>query len=68
MRISNLIDNLEAIKNRFGDIELAGGRIDERTTRIATVVLNDHGCEIFPRDPNAHGNKHPIAGFFLEGR
>jgi len=65
MRISETIHALMVIQQKFGDLEIVGGYLNDDSGLRSVSVVNNNGMEIYPHDPNGVGQSD-IEGVFLE--
>ena len=66
MKISNAIAQLQVIKDRYGDLSITGGFMNDSTPLGHIMVTDTEGLEVWPRDPNGIAGKNPIDGVFFE--
>lgn len=66
MKISKVIETLQQIKTKFGDISVTGGYMGDDTPLSKISVTDVEGMEVWPRDPNAVAGKYAIDGVFFE--
>lgn len=60
MKISLMIEKLQAIKEKHGDLTIVGGTIHDDTPPQNLVIINTDGCD-WDHD------KGSIEGVFIEG-
>lgn len=65
MKLSKAIATLEAIKGKFGDIEITGGYLSDDTPLREISVTDSEGMEVWPNDPNGVAGQNQIDGVFL---
>jgi hypothetical protein len=66
MRISEVIETLTKIQEKFGDIAVTGGYLRDNTALTEIIVTDSEGMEVWPEDPNGVAGKHKIDGVFLQ--
>lgn len=66
MKISEALRQLEAIKAKFGDIEITGGYMSDDKPLGSISVTEAEGMEIYPNNPNGLDlKKVKVDGVFL---
>lgn len=65
MKISALITVLLKAKEHYGDIKVVGDLMDDEVTKV--LVIDDHGMEIWPSDPNGVRGVNAVECVFLVG-
>lgn len=66
MKISQALEALTQIKDKYGDISITGGCMMDDVPLSNILVTDAKGCEVWPNDPNNVAGKRPINGVFLE--
>lgn len=62
MNITETINRLTEIKERFGNLKIVGGYLTDDSGLDDILVVDSDGHEIYPEN---HGNKSYIEGVFL---
>lgn len=68
MRISELILDLKAIQQRYGDIAVTGGAMSDDRPLSQVSVTDKDGVQIWPTSDRADGKQHgmPVDGVFFQ--
>jgi hypothetical protein len=56
MKISKVIETLQQIQTKFGDIAVTGGAMTDDVPLSHICVTEKEGMEIWPNDPNGLSN------------
>ena len=66
MKISTAIARLEAVQRLYGDIEIIGGYLTDKSPLRNITVINTDGVELWPKETGAYAGSSPVDGVFLD--
>lgn len=66
MKVSTLIERLQLIQKKFGDVSVTGGAMVDDHPLRNVCVTDTEGREIWPGNPNGLKGPHKIDGVFFE--